>query len=257
MQFAIDCNILKTNMDPNSQKTLLEINQHFYDSFASSFSATRHQVQPGVRKLIEDMITARSILDVGCGNGTLARALAERGYRGTYLGLDMSQDLLENAQKLLETQPKGEFEFLTIDLANPEWQQALPVQSFDWLVSFAVFHHIPGKELRHDIARTFASLVTQESYAAVSVWQWQNSPRLRKRILPWSTVGLSEETLDEGDVLLDWRAGETLGLRYVHTFDEDELAALGEQAGFKVVDNFYSDGKSGDLALYQVWQLAK
>ena len=244
-------------MDSETRNKLLALNNVFYNQFAPSFSATRHQVQPGVRKLIEEMIAASSILDVGCGNGTLARALAERGYRGAYLGLDMSQDLLENAQKLLGTPPQGEFEFLTIDLANPKWQQALPVKSYDWLVSFAVFHHIPGKELRQNIIKTFTTLVTRESFVAISVWQWQNSPRLRKRVLPWSRVGLSKEVLDEGDVLLDWRAGETLGLRYVHTFDEDELASLGEYAGFKVVDSFYSDGKSGDLALYQIWQLAK
>ena len=73
--------------------------------------------------------------------------------------------------------------------------------------------------------------------------------------MPWSTVGINEENLDEGDVLLDWRAGETLGLRYVHTFAEDELTQLAKDGGFRVVDNFYSDGKSGDLALYQIWQL--
>jgi len=242
-------------MDFKTRNKLLALNNVFYDQFASSFSATRHQVQPGVRKLTEKLITAGSILDVGCGNGTLPRALAERGYRGTYLGLDMSQALFENAQKLLGVPHKGEFEFLTIDLANPGWHHSLPVQSFDWLVSFAVLHHIPGKELRQEIIRSFSSLVTRDSYIAVSVWQWHNSPRLRKRVLPWSRVGLSKEALDEGDVLLDWRAGETLGLRYVHTYDEDELAALAKDGGFKVIDSFYSDGKSGDLALYQIWQL--
>jgi hypothetical protein len=167
----------------------------------------------------------------------------------------MSQDLLINAQKLLGTPPQGEFDFYKVDLTNPDWQKNLPSQSFDWLVSFAVLHHIPGKELRRNIIRTFTTLVTRESCVAVSVWQWQNSPRLKKRVLPWSRVGLSEEALDEGDVLLDWRARETIGLRYVHTFSENELMSLGKDAGFSVIDSFYSDGKSGDLALYQIWQL--
>jgi hypothetical protein len=60
--------------------------------------------------------------------------------------------------------------------------------------------------------------------------------------------------LDEGDVLLDWRAGEVIGLRYVHTFSEDGLTQLAESVGFEVLETFYSDGRTGDLALYQVWE---
>lgn len=249
------CNILLISMDPKTQEKLLAINQIFYDSFADSFSTTRHQVQPGVRKLIKDMAHANSILDVGCGNGTLARSLAENNYQGMYLGVDMSQDLLSNAEELLGNPSQGEYKFLPMDLTKSGWHQTLPVKSFDWLVSFAVFHHIPGKELRQEIVRTFSSLITPKSHVAISVWQWQNSPRLRKRVLPWSTAGLSEENLDEGDVLMDWRAGEAVGLRYVHTFTEKELAALGEHNGFQVIDSFYSDGNTGNLALYQIWQL--
>jgi len=73
--------------------------------------------------------------------------------------------------------------------------------------------------------------------------------------LQLSSVGLEAIDVDEGDVLLDWRAGDTPGVRYVHTFSEISLTALAENAGFQVIESFYSDGKSGDLALYQVWQL--
>jgi len=126
---------------------------------------------------------------------------------------------------------------------------------YDWLVCFAVLHHLPGKGLREQIVNCFTRLITPESRVAVSVWQWHNSPRLRKRVHPWSEVGLKVESLDTRDVLMDWRAGETVGLRYVHTFDEDELATLAQAAGFQVQQTFYSDGKPGNLALYQVWRL--
>jgi hypothetical protein len=59
-------------MQPEIQKRLLEINREFYDTFASSFSDTRGRVQPGVAALADRMSGSRSILDVGCGNGTLA-----------------------------------------------------------------------------------------------------------------------------------------------------------------------------------------
>ena len=242
-------------MDSNIQSRLLELNRNFYNRFASSFSDTRGRVQPGVRQIIKRMDLDSSILDVGCGNGTLARALVENGYNGDYLGVDMSEELLTKAQTLLDENAQGHINFQQIDLADLDWQNAVPTENFDWLVSFAVFHHLPGQILRRNIASAFADLVAQTGKVAVSVWQWQNSPRLSKRVLPWDTVGLDPAKLDKGDVLLDWRAGETVGSRYVHTFTENSLTELAQDAGFTVRESFYSDGKTGDLALYQVWQL--
>lgn len=240
-------------MDPQTKAQLIEINQVFYDQFAHSFSATRSQVQPGVHKVIQRVRPDAIILDVGCGNGTLARALAAQGFSGKYLGVDMSIGLLEKAQLLLKDPPTGTYDFQFIDLAAPGWQNFISQPSNDWLVSFAVLHHLPGEDLRQDTVKTFRQLIAPGGFAAVSVWQWQNSPRLRKRVLPWSTVGLNPEDLDQEDVLLDWRAGESPGLRYVHTYSEDSLSALATQGGFTVNRSFYADGKSGDLALYQVW----
>jgi 2-polyprenyl-3-methyl-5-hydroxy-6-metoxy-1,4-benzoquinol methylase len=243
-------------MNSDTRNKLLAINRKFYDQFARSFSATRHQVQPGVHQLVHRMIQSETILDVGCGNGTLARMLAAEGFQGSYLGLDMSEGLLTSANELFEDPSKGAFNFMSLDLADPNWHQSLPGNSYDWLACFAVLHHIPGEELRTQTARNFSSLVSNTGQVTLSVWQWQNSPRLKKRVVPWSTVNIDPKNLDDGDILLDWRAGKTIGYRYVHTFSEDSLFILAKKAGFKVIESFYSDGKEGNLALYQLWGLA-
>jgi len=243
-------------MEKEVQNKLLNINQKFYDRYAPSFSATRGRIQPGVRRLMKAVVKKASVLDVGCGNGTLAQALDASGFSGRYLGLDMSEDLLADARQGLEEPADGSYSFQHADLADPDWFKNIPGNNYEWLVSFAVLHHLPGKDLRVQTVSGFASLVSPESRVAVSVWQWHNSPRLRKRVLPWAEVGLAPEELEEGDVLLDWRAGETIGIRYVHTFNEAEITTLAQSAGFRVNETFYSDGKTGDLALYQVWQLA-
>ena len=237
------------------QAQLLDINRRFYDQFVASFSVTRDRVQQGVDSLLPHLEKASRILDLGCGNGTLSRALLKTAFTGYYLGTDMSEGLLSEAQSLLGGANQGIFTFQQSDLTTPGWEQALPSSPFDWLVSFAVFHHLPGKDLRHGIIRAMTRLVTPESRVAVSVWQWQNSPRLHKHVIPWSEVGLTDSDVDEGDVLLDWRAADQVGVRYVHTFSENDLTALAESAGFKVLESFYSDGKPGNLALYQIWQL--
>lgn len=241
-------------MDSQTQNRLIDLNRQFYNQFAGSFSETRNRAQPGVRQRITALKGAASILDVGCGNGTLARALERAGYTGAYLGVDISAGLLDSARQGLGPTEQGEYAFQQVDLSAPDWPQVLPQQHYEALVSFAVLHHLPGDDLRLRTAQIFHSLAAPQAPVAVSVWQWQNSPRLAKRVVPWTEVDLAPEDVDEGDVLLDWRASGQVGLRYVHTFSEASLTHLAKRAGFKVNESFLSDGKPGNLALYQVWQ---
>jgi hypothetical protein len=86
----------------------------------------------------------------------------------------------------------------------------------------------------------------------LSNWQFLNSEKLKARIQPWGRAGLSDEDVDEGDYLLDWRSGGS-GLRYAHHFSAEELTGLADQAGFEVEAEFLSDGENGRLGLYQIW----
>jgi SAM-dependent methyltransferase len=241
-------------MDINTQTKLLALNQAFYDQFSNSFSATRGRIQNGVRRVMENIPKQANVFDVGCGNGTLARALITAGFEGSYLGVDMSAGLLSEAETLTEINPQKEIRFQQANLADPNWTGKIPPLSCDWLVSFAVLHHLPGEDFRQRIVAQFKTFLKPGSMVAVSVWQWHNSPRLRKRVLPWSTAGIQPEAVDDGDVLLDWRAGESPGVRYVHTFTEESLSELAYSGGFRVRNSFYSDGKIGNLALYQIWE---
>lgn len=241
-------------MDAQVKAKLLEINQVFYDQCSDSFSTTRHQAQPGVQQICQLIPKDAAVLDIGCGNGTLARHLAAQNFTGKYHGVDLSASLLDDARHLLERPPNGTYTFQLIDLADSNWPASIPPAKFNWLVAFAVLHHLPGEDLRRKTVSAFRNLIVPEGSVVVSVWQWHNSPRLRKRVLPWSTIGLEPGMLDDGDVLLDWRAGQSPGVRYVHTFTEASLTHLASQSGFTICNSFYSDGKTDNLALYQVWQ---
>ena len=239
-------------MKPSTAQRLIELNRKFYTDFGEAFSATRGRIQPGVRRVLDSLNGDETILDLGCGNGELARTLAREGQRGVYLGLDFSLPLLAEAK----TMPDGfSAEFREVDLTklSAVSRQLSTTNRWSLVTAFAVLHHIPGDELRLDLLKAIHELLAPDGRFILSNWQFLNSPRLRSRVREWSEAGLTKADVDEGDYLLDWRSGGT-GLRYVHHFSEEKLSGLAVSSGFNIVETFYSDGKEGNLSIYQVWQ---
>jgi tRNA (uracil-5-)-methyltransferase TRM9 len=239
-------------MRPDTIQRLLRLNRTFYQTLAESFAESRERLQPGVLRLVEKLPPEVSILDLGCGNGTLARELVRRKHNGPYWGLDSSPELLQIAQEI-SSHPN--VHLLQRDLSEPDWARDLPA-AFDHIFAFAILHHMPGSELRACILRKIANLLQPEGQFSFSVWNFLASPRLRGRILPWERLDVDENDLDAGDYLLDWRRGG-FGIRYVHAFGQDELREAAQASGFEILEDFHSDGEGGKLGYYQVWRLLR
>ena len=238
---------------PAVAQTLLALNRDFYGRFGAAFAEKRSRLQPGVARLLARIPPTARVLDVGCGHGNVLRGLRARGFRGRYVGLDFSPDLLAHARAAAADPPPGaDFRILRRDIADPAWPEGLPVP-FDFVMAFAVLHHLPGESLRRRIVAAIRGLLSPGGLFIHSHWQFLNSARLRARIQPWESVGLHPEDVDPGDYLLDWRHGGH-GLRYVHHFSPPELASLAAATGFRVRETFLSDGEGGRLGLYQVWE---
>src|SRR5262249_27344667 len=125
-------------------------------------------------------------------------------------------------------------------------------QSFDWILAFAVFHHLPGYELRTNLLRTLADYLAPAGRIALSNWQLTRSPRIQQRIEPWSAAGLAGADLETGDYLLSWERKGRRGLRYVHEMDQVEIERMTAAVGLEIVETFAADGQSGDLSEYVV-----
>jgi SAM-dependent methyltransferase len=240
----------------------LEINREFYQNFAAAFVDKRKRLQPGVLGAIEDLPMDAQVLELGCGHASLAAHLQRLGFQGAYVGLEQSEALLERRSKALRPPT---FEFRRADFSEPNWPESLAKTElsdaelperldhagrFDWVLAFAVIHHLPAEELRLAILTEIRRLLSPTGSFALSVWDFMNSSRLRGRIVPWPQAGLSADEVDPADFLLDWRNGGK-GLRYVHHFENEELHGLAEKAGFQVLEQFHSDG---GLGLYQRWR---
>ena len=228
---------------------LLEVNREFYQSFAGPFVEKRNRLQPGVLRAIEDLPMDARVLELGCGHAPLAAHLHQLGFHGRYVGLDHSQALLD--QRAAALRPPT-YEFLRADLADPGWPGRITASSgpFEWVLTFAVLHHLPTEELRLAVLSEIRRLLSPAGWFTLSVWDFLNRSRLRRRIVPWPQAGLNADEVDPADFLLDWRHGGK-GLRYVHHFVSTELHGLAEEAGFQVFEQYHSDR---GLGLYQHWR---
>jgi tRNA (uracil-5-)-methyltransferase TRM9 len=252
-------------MDETIVHALLEINRRFYQDYAQPFASTRRRIQDGVRQYVQELPDGK-YLDLGCGSGTLAghwtKPRPDHSFRkGLYLGVDFSAGLLAEARRELPAglPPGLGIAFQQKDLMAVDWHSAIDAAPFDGLLAFAVLHHLPGGNHRVDFLRQARFLIKPGGCFILSVWQIQNSPKLMARQQPWFEAGLTEDQVESGDVLLDWRQSSTqspqsTGLRYVHVFTESDLRQLASQTGWQVESSSYHDGHTGNLGLYQVWR---
>ena len=260
-------------MQPETIQQILELNRQFYQNLAEQFSSTRFRLQPGVQKILHSLPEDARILDLGCGNGELWRNLGREDFKGEYTGIDFSSDLLRLASlqkpdtpidSLHATVHQADYPgsqpkhsnplFIQQDLSQDDWDSSLAGKDYNYILAFSVLHHIPGKELRLKILRKIHKLLTPNGRFIHSEWQFLDSERLRERIQPWESVGLSSDLVDFNDFLLDWRHSG-YGLRYVHHFSEEELSDLAKDSQFRIIESFRSDGQGGKLGLYQVWAI--
>jgi SAM-dependent methyltransferase len=260
-------------MELSTVQSLAAVNRRFYEQHAENFADSRPRLQPGIRRVLARIPPGSRVLDVGCGDGKVARALSGVDY----VGLDQSEALLRRAleymtnDKRQRTKDRGipsatngasgpafvgrpsSFVWLHADLLSPTLP-ALPSAPFDFILAFAVFHHLPGRDTRQRLLGQLAACLAPGGTFAMSNWQFQSSERFLGRRAPWSAIGLSEADVEPGDALLTWERKGQRGLRYVHALEHAEAERLLVGAGLTLIESFASDGGSGGLAEYVVAQ---
>jgi SAM-dependent methyltransferase len=250
-------------MELATAQQLADLNRRFYQEHGETFAETRPRLHPGVRRVLARVPRGARVLEVGCGDGKVGRWLVANANPVSYLGLDASAAMLERARRVtsgkwqvaggtssLVTRHPSQMSFELADLTEPDWPRILPSHPFDWILAFAVFHHLPGFDARAQILRALADRLAPGGAFVMSNWQFTRSERLKRRIVPWAAAHLAEADVEPGDYLLSWERGGRRGLRYVHALDEAEARRMAGTAGLTVVEVFRSDGATGDLADY-------
>jgi SAM-dependent methyltransferase len=241
---------------PEVAARLLALNRAFYAGSGAAFDATRQDIPPGMRRAVSsapagDATVPLRVLDAGCGNGRLARALVALGRPVSYTGLDGDAGLLASASsQCAELAGQGVIcQFVQADLAAADWHAGLPSRAYDMVVCLATLHHLPGRALRTAVVQALAALVAPGGILLLSAWQFAADPRLAGRVEPWSAIGLHESDVEIGDALLPWESGPR-ALRYVHHISATEMEMFAAASGLTVVESWRADGRTNDLSLY-------
>ncbi len=110
-----------------------------YNKIAADWHSDHHQDTwwvGGTDLLISMLQPGSLVLDAGCGSGTKAKYLIERGMR--VYGIDIAEKLLEIAKK---EAPAGEYEVLALEDAEKLTKE------FDAIFAQASLLHIPKKDI--------------------------------------------------------------------------------------------------------------
>jgi SAM-dependent methyltransferase len=234
---------------------LAALNAEFYEAHGENFADTRPRLPSGVQRVLAQIPAGSRVLEIGCGDGKVGRRLAARGC--AYVGVDVSNAMIARAKEFTENWRTGEFSnsqilFFQADVLTPSWSKIIEGQPFDWILAFAVLHHLPGAETRARVVRECAARLAEGGRLVFSNWQFTRSERLRARVRSWEELGLNAEQVEANDYVLSWERKGRRGLRYVHLLDEAEARQLAAQANLRVLEVFSADGVSGNLAEYGV-----
>ena len=198
--------------------------------------------------LIAQLIPARerrfTVLDLGCGEGLLARAILARWPNASVLGYDLSPAMLEQARRTLAPFA-GRFELTRFDLADAAWRD--PGMALHAIVSSLAIHHLDdaGKAglfrdahamLAPEGVLVIADVVRPATPAAwaAAADAWDAAVRQRAQLLDGNADAFSYFERERWNMY-----------RYFNPKDIDQPARLCdqlrwlEQAGFCDVDVFW------------------
>lgn len=192
-------------MDYKLARKLLEANRKIFNEIADEFSLSRKDLWPELKKLKEYVVSGKSVLDLGCGNGRLYELFSGKNIE--YIGIDFSENLIQIAKE------KYGDKFIQGDILNLPFSE----QKFDSVWVIAVLHMIPSKELRKRAVSEIKRVLKQGGRVIVVVWKLKSL--FRKNIFKeWQNTGKK---------------------RYYYKFSKRELRKLFERSGFKIKESRY------------------
>ena len=182
-----------------------------------------------------------NVLDIACGNGRFYKFLEDNLHKSvSYLGVD------NNDFMMLEGVLKYELaEFKNLDVL----QEIDKIENtYDLITVFGLTHHIPGQKFRLNWFNKLPGFLNTHGILILTFWNLSDDDRFKK--------AQKAENLEENDYYYGW--GESEDKRYVHIYTDKEINTIKhhyEKQNLKLIEEFYADGKTGNLNRYLIFKL--
>lgn len=206
---------------------LRQLNRESYEAIAHDFDASRKHPWQELLRFTSEVKEGAAILDLGCGNGRLLKALPNVNF--SYTGIDENEFLLERARANFPDR-----EFMRASLEEVELSQ----NSYDTIFCIATFHHLVTRRDRERLLRQCYASLKQGGTLIVAVWNLWQWKYIRHTISHFSYK------IAWNDFFVPWKLATSIIWRYYHGFTKHELRQLFSTAGFRRIELAQRDATS-------------
>ncbi len=185
----------------------------------------------------------QQILDIGCGSGREYPLIQKLDLNLHYTGVDISTAQLAEAKKRF---PEGHFvEGNMLELPFPDHQ-------YDVAVLAASLHHLPTHAARLKALEEASRVLKPGGIVCMTNWNL-----VQNRFTKYWLTNVLRSVITLGrysfkDFFIPWKnnQGEVVTNRYYYAFSKRDIAKLAKQAGFTILENFYTRGDKKD----RIWR---
>ncbi len=216
--------------EKKAKKTLEEVRKT-YNLIAEEFSQSRQFIGKEFNLFKPFFKDGQHIVDLGCGNGRLLNFLDKEHPRFSYIGIDNSEAILEEAKKL---HPQAQFK------VGDQLKIPLRDESVDLLFNIRAFHHIPSKKMHAQALQEIKRVLKKNGVLIVTVWDLWQLKFAGDLIKAFARSIMTIGRYSFKDTLIDWNHK---AFRYYYAFTPNEFKKEILMSGMKILE-FYTPKNS-------------
>ena len=203
----------------------MESIKEVYNKISNDFDHTRYRVWTCTSDFFDLIDKDKCGLEVGCGNGKNMIYGKNLNKNIKIKGIDICDKFVEICQK--KNLDVEQSDMLKLPYLN---------DSFDFVYSIAVLHHLDKEELRVHALNEMFRVCKKDGIIFVLVWAFDQEPDSKRKFT-------------KTDELVSWQSREDghTYFRYYHLYLKDELEKEFSKTNFQysIIKNFYEKGNWG------------